>query len=485
MLNDMPAFGATNGTPGTVIGNQPRATRLVPSIAEVRQWGAKSAVTLIDQTLTSAAGFGANVLLARWMSAADYGAFVVAFAAYLFLTGFHNALLLEPASVIGPARHSKHLAIYFQSQFRVHGLLVWPLAGLSLVAAIVVWRAAPHSPLIGALIGGGLALPMLLLLWLARRMAYVLQSPQLAVAGSLVYFVLTMAALFALRGLDRVTPANALLALGIASVAGSFVILHKANARQGEASGREHLSVPAVLRENWHYGRWLVGSALFYSIATSTPTFIAASILGLNAAGVLRAMQIPSLVMTQIVAAIGLLVLPALSYDFGRRDNRLLLRKAILASSGLGSLALGFAVCLAIFSKPIEHILFGGKYASYAGLIPILALIPAANGLSTGFSMALRASQKPHCDSAANGVAAAVSLISVFVLTPRFGLFGVATSLVLGFIAMNLTSLIFFLRLKQTLTRESSDHSSICLGDEGKAASQTETDLYASLNDYV
>ena len=72
-------------------------------------WGVRSALSLVDQGLTSGAGFGVNLLLARWMPADVYGAFAVAFAGFLFVSGFHNVLLLEPMSVMGPSRHAERL----------------------------------------------------------------------------------------------------------------------------------------------------------------------------------------------------------------------------------------------------------------------------------------------------------------------------------------------------------------------------------------
>ena len=84
-------------------------------------------------------------------------------------------------------------------------------------------------------------------------------------------------------------------------------------------------------------------------------------------------------------------------------------------------------------SGPLEHILFNGKYAAYAWLMPLLALVPAANSFSIGYSMALRASQRPHFDLIANAIAAPVGLISGLAFMHWWGLGGAAASMVLGF----------------------------------------------------
>src|ERR1700694_5346203 len=99
----------------------------------LRAWGWLSAMSLVDQGLTSGAGFGVNLLLARWMAPEVYGAFAVAFAGFLFVSGFHNVLLLEPLGGVGPSRHAGKLPAYFRAQIKVPGLLV---GGLS--AAVIM-----------------------------------------------------------------------------------------------------------------------------------------------------------------------------------------------------------------------------------------------------------------------------------------------------------------------------------------------------------
>src|SRR5438309_11851643 len=83
--------------------------RLTHARRIIRVWGLRSALSVIDQGLTASVGFGVNVLLARWMPSDVYGAFAVAFAGFLCVSGFYNAMLLEPMTVLGPARHPHRL----------------------------------------------------------------------------------------------------------------------------------------------------------------------------------------------------------------------------------------------------------------------------------------------------------------------------------------------------------------------------------------
>lgn len=401
--------------------------------ARLRFWGLKSALTLVDQGLTSVAGFGVNLVLARWLAPDLYGAFAVVFAAFLFISGFHNVLLLEPLSVMGPSRYVNRLPAYFRSQIVVHGILVGVLAFAGLLAGVVLWRFTPNSPLVSAMFGIALVLPVLLVLWLARRMCYVMQRPEVAVAGSAAYFVLIAVGLAGLYRWGKINPFNTFLLMGGASMIATWVLIRRLDLQITGATLGRNFSWRSVLRENWRYGRWLVGSTVLLSITTQTQMFLVAGFLGLGAAGVLRAMQLPSLVMTQIVMATGLLIIHAFSYDFGSGRIKQLRRKAGLVSLGLTGVALACVLLLLMVSGRVEHVLFGGKYAAYAWLMPLLALVPAANSFSIGYSMALRASQRPHFDLIANAIAAPVGLISGLAFMHWWGLGGAAASMVLGF----------------------------------------------------
>jgi O-antigen/teichoic acid export membrane protein len=397
----------------------------------IRAWGLKSALALADQGIFSGAGFLVNLLLARWLAPESYGAFAVTFGAFLFISGFHAALLLEPLAVMGAGRHSDNLPAYFRAQFLVHFVLVGGLALAGILGGAVVWRVTPDSPLVGAIMGSALMLPLLLLLWLVRRMCYVMHRPSLAIAGTGSYLILIIAGLAALRHFGWATPFFSFLLMGGASLVSSGVLVARIGFFRGPKTPSD-ISWRAALRENWNYGRWLVGSNVLFHLSCQSQTFLAASLLGLGAAGILRAMQLPMLAMVHATLAAGLLVLPSFSYDFGRGQTERLRHKAWLASAGLGSAALCFAAILWLFARPVEHLLFGGKYSSYAGLIPLLVLAAACQGFSTGYAMAIRASRNTRFDLVANAIAAPVAVVSALLFMRWWGLFGAAASLVAG-----------------------------------------------------
>ncbi|HKE09860.1 MAG TPA: glycosyltransferase [Candidatus Acidoferrum sp.] len=415
-------------------GNGPAVTEanVLAFSQQLRVWGSRSVLSLADQGISAAAGFGLNLVLARWMPADEYGAFAVAFTVFLFISGFHNVLLLEPLSVFGPSRHVHQWQAYFRSQVMVHGIIAGAASAILLTSGLIAHKLHPEAPLARALIGIALALPLLLLFWLVRRMWYVRGLPQAALPGSGLYLVLVLAGAVLLRRSLALSSFNVFLWSGAASLVSSAVLLGRLGLYRGAERSLPALSWGDVLLENWRYGRWLMGSTILFSAGNQIQMMIVAGMLGLGVAGVLRAMQIPSLVMTQVVTAAGLLVLPTLSHDYGRSRVLHLRDKAIVVSLVLGMSALVFAGALAFFAKPLERLLFDGRYAGDAQWMAVLALIPAMNGFAMGFSAALRASQRPHFDLLCNFAAAPVGLGSAALFTNWWGIGGAAESMVLA-----------------------------------------------------
>jgi O-antigen/teichoic acid export membrane protein len=409
-----------------------RILKLTPE--KLRVWGIRSSVAMLDQALSSGSGLVLNLLAARWLSAEAYGAFAVAFAGSLFAAGFFNVLIVEPMTVIGRARYADRLLNYLRSQLKVNAMLTIILLALVLLGGLGLTLI--HSQLLGnAFLASGIALPTYLLLWLTRRMCYVVQRPSAALGGSALYFVVISGGLFALHERGSLTLVTAFGLVAIASLAASLILLHQLGLISSTDRKSPSLSWSHLAGENWKYGRWLVASTILYNAFGQIQIFLVAGALGLGAAGVLRAMQMPALVMTQVITATGLIVLPSMSSDFGSGSIAPLRRKAALTSLFLMVTALLYGAALFVISGPAEHILYGGKYAAYSWLIPMFAFLPVCTGFATGYSMALRASNKPHFDLLSNSVAAPLGVVSCILFIHWWGIGGAVGSMALGYAA--------------------------------------------------
>jgi O-antigen/teichoic acid export membrane protein len=413
------------------IATPPQAS--APAIPQWRLWGIRLPFSLVDPGTTVSAGLLVNLLLARWLPAQQYGAFALVFAVFLFLAGIHNALVLEPMSVLGPANFQRNLVDYFEAQIWVHLAFTTVLAAPLLLAAAFLTSFGYGGPLPGVFLGGGLALPFILLLWLARRMCHILQRPAIAMAGSVCNFVLLLAGLFVLQARHKLTPPPVFLLLGFASLCAALLIFHKLQIGLDETRPCS-VSWLSAATENWGYGRWLLGGTLGSALLGQTAMLLAPIFLGLAAAGEFGALQIPALLMVQGCAAAAMLLLPSFASEYAEANTNRSRQLASRVSLTLAGTALLFAVLLYFTAAPVERLLFGGKFATDAWLIPLFMLIPLSAGLASGYSMALQAMKRPHFEFLANRIAAALSVLTAFFFIPLFGLAGAAISLASGFV---------------------------------------------------
>src|SRR5579862_2344913 len=104
----------------------------VPSTRSNRKlvWLRKGTLALIDQGLLSGSNFLVSILLARWLTPNQYGAYAMGFSIFILLSGIHNAFFLEPMSVFGPESYSQCLAAYVKKLFGFHFALTAFLSAL-------------------------------------------------------------------------------------------------------------------------------------------------------------------------------------------------------------------------------------------------------------------------------------------------------------------------------------------------------------------
>src|SRR5208283_5411427 len=403
-----------------------------PLIANWRRWGIRWSSALADPGATLSAGLLVSLLLARWLPAQEYGAFALAFALFLFLSVLHNALVLEPMSVMGPGSYQPMLTDYLEAQIWVHLAMAGALAVPLLLAAALLALFGYRGSLPGALLGAGLALPFVLLLWLARRMSRILERPVSAMFAGAFSLALLLCGLLALQATHKTTPFTVFLLLGFAGLCAALLIFHKLQIGLDETRpcSVNWLSAAA---ENWRYGRWLLGGAVCSVSLGQTPVLLTPVFLGLAATGKMLAMQIPALLMLQCSAAAAMLLLPSFARESFTGGNKRVRQLAHRLSRSLAGASLLFAALLYLSAAPLERLLFGGKFANDAWLIPLFMFVPLFAGLASGYSMALHAMQRPHFDRLANGIAAAISVQAAFLFIPLWGLAGAAISLASGF----------------------------------------------------
>jgi O-antigen/teichoic acid export membrane protein len=404
------------------------------SESQRRVWGGRLSVSaLADPGAMVSAGIVVNVLLARWLAAEEYAAFVLAFGLFLLLAAVHNVLVLEPMSILAPSTDTGNAADYFEAQIWVHLAFSAVLGVPLLVAGGLVALFAHDGYLAGAFFGGGLALPFILLLRFARRMCVLLHRPAMAFTGSICNLALVLVGVLALHARHKLTPLHVFFVLGFSCLCAALLLFHKLQIGLDESRA---CSVPwmSAAAENWSYGRSLVGGALASSMMGQTTIVLAALFLGLAGAAKLYAMQIPALVTLQCASVVGMLLLPGFAREWFLGNSKSVRQLAQRVSLSLGAFALVVAAIVYFTAAPLERLLFGGKFAGTAWLMPWLLVVPLAAGVGSAYSMALRAMKHPQYDLLATRIAAIVSVQTAFLFIPVWGLAGAAASLASGYV---------------------------------------------------
>lgn len=425
----MSISGSVTATIATGRGRQPLFDRQ-RMLAAATEWVGRGSVAVSEQALFAGGNFVLNIALAMTIPAADYGAFVFAFTMFTIVAGFHNALILEPATVLRTTLYDAQPRSYIRAQVFLHACVMVVLAGALGVIGVLLATTGANVPIGKAMTAAACASPFILLHWMGRRFLYVLRRPPTALAGSAVYLSFIGAVTLIARANHWLSPGTGFAILGSGSAVTALFLLARAGVFSREPRGnRPGLMELAI--ERWSYGRWLIGSVCIESAIVPGLTLLTTVMIGLSAVGVLRAMQIFVVPAGHTVTAISALVLPALARDYqhGRfsalRDKTRRVLLVIIAG------AVVFELALALLHTPLEHLVYGRKFAQFAFLIPIVGGAALLDGTAAAYSMLLSAVQRPRLQLISVATTVPVTLISGLVFISMWGITGAALASVM------------------------------------------------------
>jgi O-antigen/teichoic acid export membrane protein len=413
------------------------------NFTRLRSWGTRGGLAILDQGAYSGSNFILNILLARWVTQQDYGAFSVAFTIVLFLSSLHNAIQLEPMSVIGPANYQENLEDYLNSQIRLNFIITIPIAILFiLVGRILLSLGVVDTYLSQVLVAAGLAMPFLFFLWVVRRTFYVRQQPMGALFSSVLYAVLMMSGLLVVHRLEVESSMTGFGLMGLAGfISGLTTLLVW---RKRDIKGRVIISLNRVMSSHWNFGRWALAAAALAVAASQVQILLTAGMVNLEAAGAFSAMQNLVNPMAQIITAIAILGLPALSVDFGRGDLAGLRRKGLFLSFALTVMSVLYLIAIWFLGAPLDQWLYNGKYNAYLWLVLPLGFVPIFTAMGTGFSLMLRSIQKVQFYLIGGIVSGVIAIISSYLMIRAWGIAGSAASLAFTFFISFITTFVLY-----------------------------------------
>ena len=381
----------------------------------------KAAFAISDQALFSGANFAVNILLARWLAPAEYGAFSLAYSVFLLFAVVHTALLIEPLMVFGSGKYQRIFPSYVRVLLRAHWALMGPGTVLLFGTAFVlgkVYSGTAGSAFIGLAFSGA----AILLFWLVRRVFYVLLQPGWGVLGGALYFTGVMGCMWILQATGRLSTTTAFVAMGAASLMASLTLLVRFGTsvlrRSSEPTLRE------VATDHWRYGRWAIASSAISWFPGSIYYALLPAWLGLEASAALRALMNFIMPVLQAIAALSMLLVPMLVRDRDsggfHKMNRTMLLFLTLFSGG----AVLYGAALWLARGQVFQLFYAGKYGQYAGWPFLLAgLLPLGTCATAVLGNGLRALERPdqtfwcYLGSVVSALAAGIPLARSFGVT--------------------------------------------------------------------
>jgi O-antigen/teichoic acid export membrane protein len=386
-------------------------------------WIKRGGFAVLDQGLFSGANFLANILLARWLSVEEYGVFTLAFSMLLLLAAFHTAILTEPMLVFGASRYAGRFNVYLGLLLYGHFAVVFVIALIIGAVALVFWQLSSLQ-LARSLTGLAIVSPFLLLTWLARRAFYVILKSQWAAAGSAVYLIITVAGIYALDRLDRLTSSSTLAVMGVAGLVASFMLLLILKPKWKLNGSKQ--TVKEILADHWRYGRWAVGSSVLSSSYSTVNYIVITAYLSLGGVATLKAVYNLVAPAYRVFVTLTLLLVPWSAGRVRKNGSGFLTKDAMRISISMGATAALYFLLMVMAGPTIMDLLYAGKYSEYAWLIPYIALMQLFASLGGGVHVVLRATGRSDLVFTVYLISCCLSILGNLALVSLFGFGGAA-----------------------------------------------------------
>lgn len=381
-----------------------------------------------DQILVSGSNFIATVILARALGPSSFGAFTLAYSVLLFFLSVQGAAFTQPHNVLGAGRSGSDYV-----QYTTETASAQTLFALGAGSTLALLALGAHVVGIGPA-GLLLALAAALVAWqlqeFARRVLYTHARAKLAFASDLVNYGLQAVILVYLAAAGSVTPVRAMYTIaGTSALAAAWSLWLL----------RDDLSLRFVrprIRENWDYGRWLLGGTLLYWAWAQIYLLLAAAFLGVAAVGVVRAAQ-NLLAATHVIRiAFETAALPVAARGFAEHGTdwltRFLKRWTIVAAVPL----VAYCALASGFAHFLMTTIYSQAYGTSTALLWLFSLAYVITFGAESVSIGLRAMRRSSAIFFAEIHAVMATVVAGPFLIWRFGIVGVALGLVVTVTAL-------------------------------------------------
>jgi O-antigen/teichoic acid export membrane protein len=397
----------------------------IPSTSKIAMIG----YSFADQAFAVGGGFLANVALARTQSKEEYGLFALWYSVFTFLSGLHNAAILQPYTVYASGRYRDNFSEYLRLMVRSNAVLSAALTGLLLVCCLVFHWVRPEwlSP---ALLGLAIAVGFLLSGLFLRRAFYVQQRPDLAAKSSFVFFLVLLTGLWLAGRAQKLDSFTVFVLMAAGWTVACLLFGRKLQfGKPAQSFGK---IVPGHWGEHWNYAKWILATAFVFQLTTQGYYWLLGGFLSAREVGELRAMYILVGPVDQVFIAISYLIVPALAahYASHRMKSFLSLWRRFTLATILGTGL--FALVVRITGRFVVHLLYGGKYDDLTPYFYALGFLPLIMWIGTTMAQAFYGAEKPKFVFWAYVGSGAATICLGIPLVTHFGLWGAVYGMLLS-----------------------------------------------------
>lgn len=373
-------------------------------------------LALGDQALFAMANVLIQVLVARSVSTAEFGAYTVASTFFFVAATVHQTCIVEPMFIFSARRYLGSIGDYhahLRSNWSIlFGVAVWSCGVLLAIPAFAI-----GSDVLGwCLVIFAFISPFILYLWLLRRMAFILSRIDLSAAASGIYAcVLLLTAVIAsiTSGLDAV---GAIALSGLAAIVAAIFLLRLLPWPKAIGASLQDLPL-----QHFRYGRWALGSEMINWVLINGPILLMPIWFGLAASGQLRTINLLFMPMLQIVSVSSMLLMRELARTSNVDQNVSKIRQFFYVLL-IGGTA--YSVVVWVTGPTVAPLIFGESYRLDARVLVLAGAGVTFLIAAQAFFVALRMREQPLLVLIVHAVALAVLLCSIpFII--RYGIMGV------------------------------------------------------------
>ncbi|MBL7114473.1 MAG: hypothetical protein ISS35_01795 [Kiritimatiellae bacterium] len=353
----------------------------------------KGIFALLDQGVVSGTGFAVNILLARFASLDEYGAYVLAFSILLAIAGIQCALITDPLAYLYASQANDREADY--SRGLLFSQLSLAAACLIVVGLVVGLLSAldVDNSLRTALMGLGSALLFLQMRELCRRLLFARFQVLTVLGLDLSYSFVVLLGLAFLLFSNRLSARSAFIVLACGGAAASAVGLY--GLRDVFSGKGIWKPMRLAIVTNWPFARWhLIGMIGGFGYLQAN-TFVVAAILGTTSAAVLHASRNLLMPVEMLLVGAGNFVTPRASSYF-TKDGQKALRVFVKRWGGiLSAITAIYCGLVAIYPQLLLQLLYGAKYSDATTIVRLWAVAFMLFALRRAPSIGLVAMRRP------------------------------------------------------------------------------------------